>query len=527
MVPKDDPAAVERALKAAATAAVAQRGPPCDLELGREYLKAHLPAGECWIYGCGTHSQSVIDILEAAEAVRVAGFVDVNAAGIGTFLGYPVIMPQELSGRIFDRVVVGHLHYEHDFAAALLDQGIAPEKIFRVYGSEAYWKAAVDEYVARILARNPGPYETVIVTNNSVVVSDKELSSIFGKERVLVIYYGDHGIYAEDVFPVIEVGHSLDLMYRLLECYAPRNIYIRTLFDQDCIVYSIRRSFPEVLLVHELFDMSLVFPDSLLIHWNKWSEETIKTLRLAEWDTFRTSDFIVSKRGGPCWDKILSPLSVRSATVFSRLSIPETNREPADPERIHVVYAGYLPPEARHLGGYYDLYPCFEILVAQGDMVVDIYNAGHLPTAHCDRVYGHYLARDCEGAINYHRSIPYDALVNTLSRSDFGWLYNERSETYIHDAAVTIPGRLTGYISAGLPVIIDDEFEFVAGLIQRFGAGIVVPGGRTDLIPGLIRQADRAALREGARHLRAHMFAQNQEAFRRLGELVREPGVPA
>lgn len=521
------PAVDDPWLRAAAAAALLRAGPPCDLALGRAHLKAHLPSGEYWLYACSTHSQAILDILENDPTVRFAGFVDANAVAIGGFLGHPVITPEELAGRSFDGVLVGHLRYEDTFVETLLAHGIEQEKIVRVYGNETYWKAAVADYVARIAAMHPGPYNTIIVTNNSVVISDHELLAFFEYNKTLVVYYGSSSQYEETCFPVVDAKESLDLLYNILGFYSPKNIYIRTMFDTGCAVYSIRNKFKNSFIIHEMFDLSIVFPDAQLIRWNKWNEDIIKTLRHAEWNSFQTSDFIISKRGGRCWEKILSPFNTQYATVFSRVSIPD--EEPVVPSSegpIQIAYAGYLSPEARHLGGYYDLYPCFENLIASTNAVIDIYNAGHLPTVHHDEAYRHYVMRDYGGRINYHRAKPYDDLLHALPAYHFGWLCNERSDIYIHDAAVTIPGRLTGYISAGVPVILDDEFEFLAGLIDSFGAGIVVPGGRTDLIPDLIRRADHTALRAGARRLRAHMFARNQEAFHRLRSLMRDRETP-
>ena len=523
-----DPTAAARHLPPLAAAAVARGGPPRELALGCAYLKANLPPGICWIYACGTHSQAIAHIPEESAAARLAGFVDVKAAEIGEFLGYRVISPQDLLNQIFDYVIVGHLQYENDFADALISLGVPEEKIVRIYGGAAYREPALAASVDKAAMQYAGPYDTIIVTSNSLVLSDSDLCEVFDREKTLVLYYGPRGQYTESPFPILNVHESLDFLYQLIEFYKPLNIYVRTFFDHDAIVYSIRQRRPDAIIIHEPFDLSIVFPPELLTRWNKWSLEQIQALQWAECDSFKTSDFIVSKRGGPCWDKIVAPFNTPFATVFSRLTRPELE-EPAraSGEDLRVVYAGFLPPETRHLGGYYDLYPCFEKLVRAAGVTVDIYNAGHLPGDYCDSVYDGYLSRDYGGKINYNRSLPYDLLIRQLMNYDFGWLYNERSEIYIHDAAVTIPGRVTGYISAGVPVIIDDEFEFLADLITRFNAGIVVPEGRTERIPELILNADRPAMRAGTRRLRDYMFRQNQEALSRLRNLMKHPHNPA
>lgn len=511
----------EARLEEASRAAVERSRPPCDLALARRHLEDHLPSGNCWIYACSSHTRSIIDILENKDSVRLLGCVDRNAAKIREFLGHPVVTPQECLETEFDYVLVGHAQNEAAFVDDLLDIGFDKRKIVCLYGDKIYWETAVHEYVERGIRRFPGPYRNVIVTDHAVVADDVDLLNVFRKEDTIVIYYGIPGKYDSKEFDLFDVNRSIDLMKNILSVYKPNNIYLRTFFDENFIANTLRTEFPDAVLVHEMFDMSIVFPDVVLNTWNKWSSEKIALLRLAEWNSFRTSDFIVSKRGGRCWERISSISGNKTATVFSRIVEPDQEPDntisPTQP--IRIVYAGYLPPNPKHVGGYYDLYPCFETLTVGGDIVVDIHNAGHREAD--DDIYGVYLNRQYEGRINYHKSSKYHDLLIKLQNYHYGWLYNERSDVYIYDAAVTIPGRVTGYISANLPVIIDDEFEFMADLIRDFNAGIIVPGGRSDLIPSLLKSADYAALRQGVRRLRAHMLEQNRSAFRRLRELTR------
>lgn len=509
----------EAYLLAASQKAIERSGPPRDLELARQHLERHLPSGSCWIYACSSHTGSIIDILEAREDINFLGCVDRNAGSIGDFMGHKVVDPQFIIENEFDYILVAHAKCEDEFVEFLTDTGIPEQKIIRLYGNELYRESSINRYITRTLQDFPGPYKNVIISGHSVVSDDNDLKAYFNEQETIVIYYGSPGAYPYQTFQLIDIGQSVGLLLHLLREYDPKNIYLRTFFDENMTSFLLRKQHPNSILINEMFDMSIVFPEEVLVKWNGWSNEKIKSLRVLEHYSFRHSDLVVSKRGGEHWKKISSIAPEEPLTLFSRIvaDVGQEDRGPlGSPARI--VYAGYLPPNPKHVGGYYDLYPCFEKIIANGNCIVDIYNAGHHRIN--DDLYKIYLERDDGGRINYHRSLPYEELIPNLKKYDFGWLHNEKSDIYIYDAAVTIPGRVTGYISAGLPIIIDDEFEFLAALISRFNAGILVPGGATELIPALIRNADYGALCQGVRRLRAYMIKENQDAFRRLQQLV-------
>ena len=494
--------------------------------MARRYLQENLLPGSYWIYACSSHSAAVFDVLETLEGVHFLGFVDRNAATLAEFHGYPVVAPEALQQSTSDRILLAHPKNEDEFASSLMTLGVPDERIFRLYGNPAYREFAVAEHVRGMMERFPGPYDTIIATSLAVVIDDRDLREVFDRQSTLVIYYGEPGRYASEAFDVADAGGSLDVLLQALERYGPKTVYLRTFFDEGFLSYSIPKRLPKAVLVHEMFDMAIVFPDEVLRVWNRWTDAKITNLRLVEWHSLRNSDLVVSKRGGACWETITAIASARPATFFSRVIASERDDAvgadgippvPDQPTPIRIVYAGYLPPNPRHVGGYYDLYPCFERLTADGSCIVDIYNAGHRPAD--DVFYAAYLARQDGGRINYHRATDYNALIREIGRCHFGWLYNERSDIYIHDAAVTIPGRITGYLSAGLPVIIDDEFDFLAGLVRRFNAGIVVPEGRTEMIPELIRTADYPSLKAGAKELLRHMAAGNAAVLQRLRQL--------
>lgn len=514
-------------LDAAAAAAIRRRGPPCDLALGRRYLEEHLPPGRCWVYGAGTHTDAILDILETREAVHLMGFVDRNAAQIGSFRGYETITAAELAHRDFDFILVGHLHYEEEFVQGLLETGVPGHKIVRVYGNPVYAEQGLRSFTERLMRDVPPNVNCVIISGRNLVVSDAELVAVLPPERTVVLYFGPDGHYRESVYPILDLRRSLSLMQAVLSRLSPDIVYLRTFFDDDCHTHIVRTLLPQAILIHEMFDISIVFPDEILFRWNKWSEDKLTTMRLAEHQSFRSSDLVVSKRGGECWERVTAPFDTPCITVFSRASVPKDGglkdhgKAPPTDGAARIVYAGCLPADQQHLDGYYNLYPLFENLTADGDIKVDIFNGEHFSATHDDE-FAEFLARNDGGRIRYHRALPYDRLVDTLASFHFGWLYNERSAVYIHDAAVTLPGRFTGYISAGVPVIVDDEFDYVASLVRRFNAGIVVPDGRTAMIPQMIRGADHGLLREGVRALRSFMIDHNRQMFDRLRRFVPE-----
>ena len=74
---------------------------------------------------------------------------------------------------------------------------------------------------------------------------------------------------------------------------------------------------------------------------------------------------------------------------------------------------------------------------------------------------------------------------------------------------------MTGYLNAGLPVVLDDGQLLMARLVSDFNAGVVLPRRDMDcFVAGLLAaHEDAMALRAGARRLHAHMMAANRRAI--------------
>jgi hypothetical protein len=72
------------------------------------------------------------------------------------------------------------------------------------------------------------------------------------------------------------------------------------------------------------------------------------------------------------------------------------------------------------------------------------------------------------------------------------------------------PMRFTGYIQAGLPVVIGPPWGLCVDLVQRFTAGIVLDSDDDDAFMDALTRADFGTLRAGVARLHAHMLASNR-----------------
>ncbi|MFX5937854.1 hypothetical protein ABTE71_21085, partial [Acinetobacter baumannii] len=72
------------------------------------------------------------------------------------------------------------------------------------------------------------------------------------------------------------------------------------------------------------------------------------------------------------------------------------------------------------------------------------------------------------------------------------------------------PMRFTGYIQAGLPVIISRPWGLCIDLVEQFGAVIVLQGDSDEELAAAFGALDHARLRAGVSRLHTHMLSSNR-----------------
>lgn len=493
------------------------------------FCREELPAGRYLVYGAGLHTRALLPMLAKRPDIEVRGILDRLAASLDGFEGLPVLDPAEAVRRPEEHILISHGSYEREMMRSLLSAGVEPRRIIPIYTNPAYHRVCRRFFADRVEPAIPRGIDHVIVTCALLgVVAEEQLARVFPPDRTLHIYAGrpdtTGGIR---VFPTIDVHESLDALARILDLVRPKTVYLSTVLYKNFFALFLKERFPDIILIHELYDASLCWPDRDLALMFGLDAETIRLLRLSEFHSGHHADLVVSKRGGPAWEQgVWSRCRAPYRVFFPFLRNPQDQGPPiAESERRDIVYAGFLPSEAflaQFTNGYTFL-PTLRDVCARGSLAADIYNSAHFP-GDGDKIYAGYRRDFAQGPVRYFGRLPYEQLLQRMSAYSLGWLCDVQPEPH-PDRHVGICNRWTGYLSADLPVLLDSGWTFMAGFVREHGAGIIVDRQDPETILTAIRAHDPQALVDGTRSLRRRLLAWNEDTVQAIEGVVAEQGV--
>lgn len=483
-------------------------GAPRDPVLVADFLNRHVPEGRLLVYGAGTHTPPVLDLLRRRPRCSIVGIVDRMGKQLRSFQGYEVFTPQEAARLSYDHILLSHGTYEDEMLESLRALGVPPERIIPIYthaGFHELAKRTAAERAGRFAGRR---IDTLIVScTPTVVVPDRELAAIFPPQRTVKVHFGRPDSFdASGPFETVDLHESLHGLAGMIEAVRPKVVYVRSIAYKNYLGYWLKQRFPWVTVIHELYDHAIVWRDHDLERLFGLTRRTITRLRLTEYGGAQICDLIVSKRGGPDWEPVLAESAAPYSLFFPMVQNPGT---PGTANPAGLVYAGFLPAPAflAEFKNGYDFLSVMQDVCREQGIEASLYNAAHIgPDA--DRIYAAYLDAYRDGPVKYRRRLPYDALLGEMQNFAYGWLCDKVHE-FQADRHVGICNRWTGYLSAGLPVIIDAGWRLMAGLTRSYGAGLVVERAEAGLIGQAMGSADHDALRQGSRRLRAHMLEHN------------------
>jgi len=257
----------------------------------------------------------------------------------------------------------------------------------------------------------------------------------------------------------------------------------------------------------------------------EFSDQAIDTSLLAELDTARRGDLVISKRREIFWPPGLGTAGAPYRHYFGGMPPASPSQAPphsAADAAIRILYAGILPrpdQQSAHPSDY-DFLPLLERLAADGAFQVGLYNQMH-DSPDQDRSFQNYIDRYRTGHVRYHRRVPYDKLLEEATSFHFGWLCRQAGDERIPDTRLVFGQRFTGYVFAGLPVLVDPGWEAMAELTTRFGAGLVLPeAADAETVAGRIAGADLPALKRGVAALRDYMTKHNIDVLETIRQIA-------
>jgi len=484
-----------------------------DPALARAWARRHLPSGDLMIHGAGSFSARLLPVIRERDDIRFAGFVDQHAAPHATFHDAPV--RPVAAAREAEHVLVAHTCRERDMRAALLEAGIAPDRVIALHEDPIY----IAESLAEQALADLGEIDCFVIhAGRSQVIADEDLVRIFPPERTawLSLARADYR-ETRDHYPQLDLAQSLGMLDRYLARDQPKLIYLATAWFNNFLFPPIRRAAPDACLIHEVFDWNILAgPDVALgtghgpcSHgWNL----------IGEHDSARQADLIVSKRDGP-FSEVADQLRAPYLCYHTRAHRAAAAEPRAAGDPIRIIYGGLFPEPGlmRRYRDDYAFLPVLEALAATGAVDIEIYNTLDPGTGDTFVVW---RDRFPAAPLRYYPGLPFAAFLERSRGFDFGWLASVRDASPPPDQRCLIPNRMVGYLSAGLPVIVDSGWSHAAALVKEYGAGLVVDDFGTEQLLARLTSTDHERMRQGVAALAERLVVRNEETVAALHGIV-------
>jgi hypothetical protein len=396
----------------------------------------------------------------------------------------------------------------------------------------------VDRLLAEIRALRPRVDHVILVPNRDLwmVVEEQALCAILAPERSIRLFYGPPGkMEASPFYPTFDMGRSLPLILALLAALAPASVYVRgsAQFKSEHLAAAVKAALPSLFLTFEVYDYACMLDDVFLETWG-YSPELIEGVRDSEIFLAGKADFLIDKTPGEEWRQTIAELGTAPRRAYHptlgtrwQEPPPAPAREPG-PWRILCAgsmphFKNYRPGEGFPHWAYPNIIEPIAALAREPDMFVQIYNASHEPALDHWPAFGGYARMFDPERVAYHPRISLQEIAERAPFYDFGMFLFEASEVVVdYPLQQSLPNRCMTYIAANLPIIVNTEMRHLAGLVERFQAGITIASTEIEDLPRRIRAADPALLRRGAEALYRHLVEANREALEAFGHSLSE-----
>jgi len=304
-----------------------------------------------------------------------------------------------------------------------------------------------------------------------------------------LIYYKSTPINPEGNFDFIKEVHSADQAHKIAQIMSPNLIHVFSGAIDDYILF-----FTEKKIAPVVIDLNDVFTPSLMNYCPERFSLTKKALAFA--DGFCARDLQV-KRAVKIDHCTLPPKVILFPEYCWNKNHSLPNKKNND--EIHIVSVGTISLET------YGMLDCCYLelvqLITNQDIHFHIYppwqyaKSHNMATnTHFERDYAQFIELSkVNPYLHLHDSLSPEKLAEVLPQYDFGIISGgckEFGQRYTHYkpayVASCYSGRISDYLDASLPILINDEVVFNYKLLKHYGIsvdlkGIIKPGFKVKL----------------------------------------------
>jgi hypothetical protein len=167
--------------------------------------------------------------------------------------------------------------------------------------------------------------------------------------------------------------------------------------------------------------------------------------------------------------------------------------------KIHIVYGGMVASSRfpEKFFGDTQFHRLIETITKQG-IYFDIFLTPQYNALRVKQLFGDYMLMAKKNPLfNFKRGLSPDETHGEFSKYDFGamiYLFDRGTLLEEHNRT-RLPTKVFTYLEAGLPILISEEFQYVARLVKEHEIGIVISRKDLDNLPNVINSYDIGKLR--------------------------------
>jgi len=446
------------------------------------------------LYGAGGHT---LDLLKYAKQhpkgyllKNLVAIFDKNAARISSIFGFPVLPPAQMQNADFDLIFPSTPLYENMILEDITKR-MGNSKAIRIYTNREFIDFAIKEEIKKFQHIPGKKHKRLLYINCFWTPTQNYLAQLLKEDYAFELYKINIGFTRDienEVYDgIFGIGILKEVLPQAIAAIDPDYIFLNTSAGWHPVWLNIfiKQHFPHIPLIHEMCDWFSLYAenDTMLRDDLGWEENKVILNRCGE-------DFALHEVNGLIfkvydYNKVKDIKKHPTVPYISLLGyLPrklkcKPKEKSCFPPRL--VYAGSLEPSSSTNPYCPDikLLSLFKDLTNQ-NLFVDMFSS-HPDNKYVQSYLREYLEESQSNPLlKFHFRLSHSELIKKINRvCDYGLMlyyynYNNIPELTKRHIRNMIPVKFFTYLSAGLPVLVSEECEAVAEIVEAEKIGLVL-----------------------------------------------------
>lgn len=245
--------------------------------------------------------------------------------------------------------------------------------------------------------------------------------------------------------------------------------------------------------VVDFYEVLSFLPDS---YFDK-THSNAGQVRLGEEHFFRNYGHIMHLCSEEISDRLTQKYDYRGSlvSVTEYLQRPTYNKPPRDDGEIRLVYGGCMLASTNPEDLYYRAFTKVVPYFTRGNLQLYVYNSPYVHGIVENEGLKEVIRR--LGLTHIHACTPrkLDDFVREISDYDFGVTLLRPKDMNAVEYDYFMATKFLTYLRAGLPVVIDADNHYMAGLVERYNLGVVLQEHDLENLPEILNSLDLRSLK--------------------------------